>query len=289
MKAYFLMFLLLLLLAIHGCTDSTASDEQQSIVATIYPIQDLAQEVIGNSSPVVSLVPPGSEPHSYEPTPKQIAELSRSKVFLTIGLEFQELEQKLIAANPGLKVIRVSDGIALIESESGTDPHVWLSPKNAIIVSRNIRDGMVELDPGKAEIYISNYELLLARLKSLDQDYSDGLKSCTQRVIITNHRAFAYMARDYNFSQLSIAGLEPESEPKPSQIREILDIAKVNSIKYIYYETQVSDRVARSIADQIGAQVLLLDHVNAPVEHGDSYITIMRRNLENLRIGMECE
>ena len=129
---------------------------------------------------------------------------------------------------------------------------------------------------------------LIADLEALDREFASGLSDCQKHVILTSHFAFAYMGRDYNFLQIGISGIDPETEPSPSQIREIIDAAKTNHIHVIFTESLVDPRIAQTIAREVGAQTLELNPIEGTRNPSETYFSLMRQNLKNLRIGLEC-
>ena len=155
-------------------------------------------------------------------------------------------------------------------------------------MTNNIKNGLVAVDPENANFYLDNAAKLSVELDNLGQDFKKGLSQCSKNVVLVNHNAFSYLARDYGFELITIHGLEPEVEPTPGQLQELIDKAKEHKIKYVFYEELVDPRVAQTIANEVGAEVLEL----SPLEGGnpsDTYVSLMHQNLDNLRIALECE
>lgn len=297
------VLLLLSLVLMTGCSSSPpASAGKVQVVATFFPLAELAARVGGDRVEVSTLVPPGVEPHDFEPTPGVIARLSGAKAFVTIGLGFAGVEKPLMeAAGPQLKVVSASQGVALLSVDSnelpsdahvpagGSDPHIWLSPKNMILMAQNVRNGLSAADPAGAAEYQKNADAFIADLNALDAEFQSGLMDCSNRVILTSHFAFAYLARDYNFRQIGISGIDPESEPSPGQIREIIDAARAYNIHVVFTEELVDPRIGDAIARDVGASTLVLSPLEGPSNPDATYLNMMRQNLENLRVGMDCK
>ena len=130
---------------------------------------------------------------------------------------------------------------------------------------------------------------LIEQLKLLDAEFKEGLAECRKRIVLVNHNAFAYLAMDYEFDVISISGLEPEAEPTPQQLAELVDRARENDIKYVFYEKLVDPKVARTIAKEVNAETLELNPLEGSSDPSDNYLSLMRQNLENLRKAMECQ
>jgi zinc transport system substrate-binding protein len=168
------------------------------------------------------------------------------------------------------------------------DPHIWLSPKNAKLMVNNIKNGLMAADPKNADVYLANAQKLSQELDELDAEYKTGLAACAKDVVLVNHNAFSYLARDYGFEIITIHGLEPEAEPTPGQLQELIEEAKEHDIKYVFYEELVDPRVAQTIANEVGAQTLELNPLESG-SSGDNYVALMQENLENLQLALECE
>lgn len=290
-------------------------NENFVVAATFYPLYDLTRSVAGSEATVYSIVPSGVEPHDYEPSPGDIKKLNDASAFVTLGIEFEEFEENLVeSVNPSVEVISAGSRIFLLDVEedhhdeheeednhededheeeddhhhSGKDPHIWLSPNNAKIMAENIIKGLSKADPDNKEIYQQNGNRLVNDLKELDNKFSTELSSCKKDTILVNHNAFSYLAKDYGFETISISGLEPEIEPTPKQLTELIEEAREHDLKYIFYEELVDPRIANTIAREVGAQTLELNPLEGTNNPLDTYISLMEENLENLKIALEC-
>ena len=310
MKNTYLAILVLIgLLVLAGCsapqktTQQPVQNEKISVAATFYPLYDLTKSIIGDKGTVYSIVPAGVEPHDYEPNPSEFTKLSNSEAFVIMGIEFAEFEEDLGNVNPNAKIISASTGISLLKAEeeegheeeeaedehTGEDPHIWLSPRNAQKMALNIMTGLIEGNPSNGEYYLQNGQKLIDDLKALDQEFKAGLASCDKDVILVNHNAFSYLARDYGFSTIEISGLEPETEPTPKQLAKLIEEAEEHDIKYVFYEELVDSRIARTIAEEVGAQTLELNPLEGTSDPSATYFSLMRKNLANLEVALECQ
>lgn len=300
MKA--IIFAILLLLA--ACTTHQQTEELV-VGTTFFPLQELTKAVVGSEGAVLSLVPPGVEPHSFEASPRVIAQMSQANAYVSLGIEFEAFEERLLESLPSSVIIIPSaTGIALIEIEDsneekahdededdqgheGVDPHIWLSLTNAQQMVENIRAKLSSEFPEKADAFNTNALEYTQQLLQLDEEFREELASCEKNSILVTHDAYSYLAKDYGFRTISISGISPEVEPTPGQIKLLVDEAREHNIKYIFFEELVDPRVANTIAREVGAKTLVLSPIEGG-EKGATFLSLMRENKENLKIAMEC-
>lgn len=172
----------------------------------------------------------------------------------------------------------------------GLDPHVWLSPALAIKEVRNIEAGLAKAAPQHADQFKQNADAYIAKLEALDQDFKAAVKDSKRKDFITQHAAFAYLAAEYGLQQVPIAGLSPEQEPSAAQMATVIDFAKEHKVKTIFFETLVSSKVSETIAKEIGAKTAVLNPIEGltedEVKAGKDYISVMRENLEALKLAL---
>lgn len=284
-----------------GCApvpQDRAAGTKPSVVASFYPIGEFARQVGGNHVDVSVISPPGTEPHDYEPTAKQVAEVYGSDVFLFNGGGVDAWAEKISveAGQQGVAVVEMASAIETIPASDGEgafDPHFWLDPKLATKEVELIRDTLIATDPANAAAYAANAAAYAKTLATLDADFRSGLSNCARPTAVTSHAAFAYVAKEYGFEMQSITGLSPEEEPSAGRIAEIAAMAKEKKIGYIYFETLVSPKLAETIATEIGAQTLVFNPLEGLTEEetaaGKTYVSVMEDNLANLKTGMMCE
>ncbi len=287
------------LLLLNGCVNSPpTSSEKFSVAATFFPLYDITKKIAGDKADVFSVIPNGVEPHEYEATPLDIASFNQANVFVTLGIEFAPFENQLVQGKgTPITIISASQGITLRSAPngpgdeptiSGKDVHIWLSPKNMKVMVNNITTGLKQADATNASVYAQNASGLLAQLDQLDADYKNGLADCNKHIVLVNHNAFSYLAADYGFSTIFISGLSPESEPSPQQVKALVDAAKANDLKYVFYEELVDPRTVESIAQEIHGKALELSPLEGTRNANDDYFSVMHRNLMNLKLGLEC-
>lgn len=282
--------------ALAGCAQD---DTRHDVMASFYPLQYLTQRVAGSNLTVGSVAKPGTEPHDYDPTPQDLLRIRHAKVLVVQGASFEGWLETAQARSPGTRLVTATAGIGLQENPDEAerdhlpgDPHTWLDPLLAGRMARTIEEGLAAAFPEHAAAFRRNTDALVAELRQLDGEFRAGLGQCAVRVAITNHAAFAYLARAYNFTQLAISGLDPHEEPSPATIKRIQDEARARGIRVIFFEDLVDPRVVQAIADGVGAQTRVLSPAEAIVPgtatEGKDYFGVMRMNLANLREGMQC-
>lgn len=259
-----------------------------SVVASYYPLYDFVKSVGGDKVLVTNMTPPGAEPHDYEPSAKALAEAQKSSVFVYNGGRFEPWTDTFVR-DYGQTAIKARSGITL----AAGDPHFWLDPALAQKVVSTIRDGLSKADPANKDYYTARADAYNARLAQLDEDFRTGLQACDQDTIITSHAAFSYVAKRYGFVMESIAGLSPEEEPSAARLAELSDHVTKAGIKYVFFESLVSSRLADTIAQETGAQTLVLDPIEGlsdeDQKQGKDYVSVQRENLANLRTALACE
>lgn len=279
------------------------------VIATLFPQYDFVRQVAGDRVQVSLLLPPGVESHSYDPTPRDIAGIGEADVFLYTGVVMEPWAAKIVKSviNQPVKVVDLSEGIALIEAghsnsetaangevrqEGAYDPHFWLDPNNAKRMVEHILSVLIEIDPEGKSVYESNAEAYLAELTQLDLDFEDLMaKSDVQNIYYGGHFAFGYFAERYGLISMSpYDGFAPDAEPTPQRIAALIDAMKAAPYKVIYFEELVDPKIATIVSEETGAKMLLLHGAHnvskQELEQGVTYISIMRENLEKLKLGM---
>jgi zinc transport system substrate-binding protein len=263
------------------------------VVATIYPLWDLARQVAGDRAEMVSLVPPGVEPHDWEPSARDVTVVQRATVFIHSGTGLDAWATRLLAGLPGrTRVIDASIGLDLLRQGAGVDPHVWLDPTLARTQVQTIASGLAQADPAGGPVYLENTAAFVARLDALDQAFTAGLRDCARRELVTSHAAFAYLARRYGLTQVPIMGVAAEAEPSPADLAAIVQTARRLKVTHVFFEPLMSPRLAQTLAREIGATALPLDPIEGVSREqaaaGTGYVELMQANLADLRVGLGC-
>jgi zinc transport system substrate-binding protein len=287
-KAFLSIFLAVLLMTslatiATSCTQETEATTKIGVVVTILPQAEFVENIGGDKVDVTVMVPPGASPHTYEPTPSQMASLAEARLYAKVGsgVEFELVwMDKLIAQNQDMLVTDCSRGIDLQamtapdedeEEHGGMDPHIWMSPRNAQVMVQNIASGLIQIDPDNSAYYERNRDAYLQQLAQLDQDIRDGLSGVKNRIFMVYHPAFGYFASDYDLTMLPI---EAEGkEPTPAGLQHLIEQAKEHNVRVVFAEPQFNPQSAKVIADAIGGRVVLIN-------------PLARDYIENLRILM---
>ncbi|MEK7571545.1 MAG: zinc ABC transporter substrate-binding protein [Patescibacteria group bacterium] len=266
--------------------------------ASFYPMYFFTSEIGGYKTEVNNLTPAGIEPHDYEPNAKTLTDIEKNKLLVLNG-GVEPWADRVKANLTGTSVVTVTAGEGLLSKaftdEDGTqtqDPHIWLDPVLAKEQAKKIAEGFITIDPKNQTYYENNFGVLSEKLDQLDAKYNAGLKSCQKKEFVTSHEAFSYLASRYGLTQVAISGLSPDVEPSLQQIADVAEYAQENNINYIFFESLVSPELSQTVADEIGAQTLVLDPLEGlsqdDSKQGKNYFTVMEENLKNLRIALQC-
>ncbi len=261
--------------------------EKVSVVASFYPLYFLASEIGGEKISVRNITPSGVEPHDYEPTVRDMMETQRARLLILNGEKFEAWGEKVKTELKNELILEVAQGLT-----EGNDTHVWLSPSLFKQEARAVLAGLVQIDPDNIKYYSDSERILEGKLDRLADEYRKGLTDCQSKEMITSHAAFGYLAREFGLKQIAIAGLSPDEEPSTKQLAEVAKIAREDGIKYIFFERLVSPKLAETVAEEVGAKILVLDPIEGisdnDMARGKNYLTMMEENLSNLRIALEC-
>ncbi len=235
------------------------------------PVQTLVERVGGGHVEVRTLVAPGQDPHSFEPSPRQISALASARLYVLAGVPFEHAWlPRLRAAGPTLDVLDARQGIALRaashehhghHTQAQADAHVWTSPPLAKRIARNIRDRLRELDPDHARHYDENFVQLAAELDALDRDTRALLASVTNRRFMVFHPAWGYFADTYNLEQVAIE-IDGKT-PGARTLAALIDRAKRQQIRVVFVQPQFDRRAAERIARDIDGRVITIDPLAA--------------------------
>ena len=268
-----------------GYSCNSASGDGIVVAVTIPPLGDFVRQVGGNKVQVMVMVPPGADPHIYEPTPSQMVQLSKARMYAKVGsgVEFElTWMENLIAQNRNMLVVDCSVGIQLLDGEDehddngddhhhhGADPHIWLSPVNAKQMVNHICAGLIEVDPDNADFYRANRDDYLAQLDDLDADIREILDGPANRHFMIYHPAFGYFAHEYDLVQVPIE--HGGKEPTPAVLASVISHANEYNLQYVFVAPQFVTSHAETIASQIGGSLLYVDPL--PIQYIDSMLSV---------------
>jgi zinc transport system substrate-binding protein len=238
--------------------------EKPRVVVTILPQAEFIEKIAADKVSITTMVPPGASPHTYEPRPSQMKEVTDAEMYAKVGtgLDFELVwMDKIIETNPNMLIIDSSKGIRLIETvadnEHGRkDPHIWLSPKNAIIMVENLYEGLVKIDPDNKEFYAKNKDEYIESLKELDSTMMQTFSGLKTKKFMVYHDSWGYLAYDYGLEQIPIA--KEGKEPTPEGIANLIDQARENNITIILASPEFEIQTAKTIAEEIDGSVILI-------------------------------
>lgn len=285
--------------------EQTKKLEKPVIYTSYYPIYFLTKSLIWGNAQVINLVPAWWEPHDFDPTLKQVAEMSKSNMIVLNWLWMESYEGKLLQNVKNVPIVILSeelnDLIELEENQSedihedenewhnhwNIDPHTWLSPKQYlqlanILIEKLEKNWFTNLDKS-----------ILLRLETLDKSYTNWFLDCKQNQIVTSHEAFWYLARDYWFEQHAVFWISPEQEPSAKDIASVIDLIKKLKLNYIFSEEFVSPKFTDTIKKETWVTVLNLHPLESLSDidenNNSDYISIMEKNLSLLTTWLECK
>ncbi len=241
--------------------DKSQNSEGKPVVAvSIVPEEAFVNAVCGDLAEAVVMVPPGFSPESYEPTPKEMVKFSNAKIYFSIGVPVEETAV-LPALGANTKLVSLDKAAAAEYAElmidGGRDPHIWLSPKRAIIMVQTISDEMCLLDPDNADIYKTNAASYIEKLRAADLEIKQILEGASQRAFIVFHPAFGYFADEYGLTMYALE--EHGKEATAAGLMAMTDFAKEKGIKAVFYQAEVDSSQSKAFAEEIGGKTVMLD------------------------------
>jgi len=262
--------------------------EKIKVIASITPLADLSRQVGGDKVEVKLLLPPGASPHTYEPTPKALKDVSDARVFIKIGLGLEFWAEKIIrsSGHKNLIIVVSSSDLPLItyhekghsHSSSGADPHIWLDPVIAKCIVTKIEKAFAEADPQNTEYYMQNASIYREKLSRLDKEITDKVKTLRVKEYVTFHPAWNYFSKRYGLTVAGVIEESPGKEPGPKHIEKIIREIKRIGSKVVFVEPQFNPKIAEVIAKECGARVVYLDPIGGQ-KGRETYIDMMRYNI----------
>ena len=257
----------ILLVGLAACNQVPVQKNEDSkiiVAVTIVPQEAFIQEIAGDSVKVITMVPPGSSPETYEPTPQQMVEFSKASTYFAIGIAVEET--KVLPHIGAIPVVDLAAAVRevypdrMFDAEE-RDEHIWLSPKRAKVMVETMTEELIRLLPAKKEEFLKNRDSYLNKLSKVDEDLVEIFSKMSPKVFIVYHPAFGYIAEDY---ELEMVALEEEGkESTPQQLQSVVTLAKEQNIKAIFYQQEVDSRQATSFAAEIKGVAVQLSPLSA--------------------------
>lgn len=292
-----LRFVVFLALLLGCCFPKPSTMEEVQVIATNSIIGNVVKEIGGDAIELFVLLPPGVDPHSYEPSPQDLIKVSQARIIFINGAGLEEvfLKRLLENASPDAFIVDLSEGIELLPCESksheehehelSVDPHVWLDPINVITWTQHIASALGKVDSQNARLYqkrASDYE---RRLLELDAWIKEKVTSVPleRRKLVTDHMAFGYFARRYGFQQVGtiIPGVTTLAEPSAQDIAELIELIKEEKVLAIFVSASFSPKMAEQIAQDTGVKVvpLYIESLSQPGGPASTYFELMQYNV----------
>ena len=274
-----------------------------TIVTTLFPLYDMAKFIGADKAEVTLILPPGIEPHSFEPKPSDIVKINDADIFIFTGKFMEPWAEDIIKSSKNKKLIVVdaSKGTGLIpavlhdsdEPTGALDPHIWLDFDNAKNMVNNIARALEARDSVDMDFYKQKFQQYCDTLSTLDSTYKAALSNCqTKEIVYGGHYAFGYLAHRYGLKYLAAQGVSPDAEPTANDMARLIDQIRQDKINYVFYEELTSPKIAQTIADETNAKLLPLNAAHnltkSQLNKGVTFFDILRSDLVNLKIGLEC-
>jgi zinc transport system substrate-binding protein len=290
-----------------GCKQQKNADKRSggkiTVTTTIFPAYDFTRQIAGDKVNLAMLLPPGSESHSFEPSPRDIIAIQNSDIFIYAGGNSDRWVERILQSmdTRKIKILSMVDTVAAVEEEIvegmedgddegvAYDEHVWTSPKNAILIVRAISELLCEADSGNAELYLQNAAVYSQVLLEIDAAFEGITAEAKRKLIVFGDRfPFRYLADAYGLSYFAaFPGCSTETEPSAATVAFLINKIKAENIPVIFHIELSNERMANTISGETGAKKLLLHACHniskQDFDAGLGYLELMRRNAENLR------
>lgn len=262
-----------------------AESGRTRVVASFFPLAEVVRAVGGTEVEVVTLTPPGVEPHDLELTSAQVDRANDAEVFVYLGRGFQPALQDLARTIDG----RVVDGLSGLPVV-GDDAHVWLDPTLLGRIVIKVQGALAQADPDNRRTYAANARKYRAELTALDREFAAGLADCDRNVVVTSHAAYLYLTSRYRLEQEAVTGATPEAEPSPARLAGLTELIRDSGVTTVFTEPLAGERPAATLARETGVTIAVLDPLEGPPRDAPNatYAELMRKNLAALRTALGC-
>lgn len=284
-----------------GCKEKEEKqNEKLKVITTLFPQYDFARQICGDKAEVTLLIDPGTEPHTYDPTPKDVSEILSCDLFIYTGDEMEPWVSSVIkSVGKDVTVLDLSKYVELLESEHShgdenhhaVDPHYWLNMENVIRMVDEISYTLQKCDEVNAPIFAERARPLKVHYETLNDKFKNAISSSEKTIVFGGKFAYHYFVNSYSLKYKTVYDTcSANVEPSAKRVTEITDFIKQNQIKYIYHEELTDPKTARSIAQSTNATLLEFSTGHnvskEDFEKGITFEQIMEKNLENLKKGL---
>ena len=299
------VFILQLIVMKQDAKIQNEASNKPLVSLSTFSLYDITKHIAGDTVELVMILPFGVDAHSFEPTPKLLAKISKSKLVVYSGAG---LEPWIDGFEFNAKSIDMSKHVNLRELKSDefdhhsfhdkqcvhntVDPHYWLDINNMKIATEIITQELIKISPKDSDLYIKNSQKYINMLEQLDEAFKTQLSQCNIKSIVVNHNAFSYLSNRYNFKVKALSGLSPDAQPSAKNMTKLIEYVKSNHISTIFFESFVSDRAIKSIANEAKISVDVLQPLgNITADEANKnldYKSIMLQNLQKISKALEC-
>ncbi len=280
--------------------DKELENQKPTVALSTFSLYDIAKHISNDTLELVMILPFGVDAHSFEPTPKLMAKILHSQLVVYSGAGLEPWTQSFEFES---KVIDMSKYVNLLSLEKNShhnhnhnqskiDPHYWLDIQNMIIATKLMTKEFINISPQNEEFYKKNRDKYIAVLESIDTKYKSGLQECKKDTIIVNHNAFSYLSKNYSFDVEALSGLSPDAQPSAKSMLRLIEHIDEHNISTVFFESFVSDRAMKSIAEEAKVDVDVLQPLgNITADEAEQNLTyedIMLINLQKISKALEC-
>jgi zinc transport system substrate-binding protein len=280
-------------------------DKRKMVAVSTFSLYDITKHIAGDSVKIVNIIPFGVDAHSFEPTPKLMAEIERSALVIYSGAGLEPWTRGYEFKN---KVIDMSKHVRIRELDADEhehhthhdeqcihnkiDPHYWLDFANMEKATEIVTQNLIKLEPKNELMYTENKKKYIKMLNSLNQDFSNSLKSCNLDTIIVNHNAFGYLSHRFGFHVESLSGLVPQAQPSAKDMSRVIKVIQEHDVPVVFAESFVSAKAMQSVAGEAKVKVEVLQPLgNITADEAKKNLTyedIMRENLQKIHKALMC-
>ncbi len=296
----------LIFVCLCGCGNGeNINNGKLKIITTLFPQYDFVKQICGDEGDVTLLLSPGTDSHSFDPTPKDISNILSCDIFIYTGDEMEPwVSTVLKSVGKDVAVIDLSKCVTLmgndhdhseenkkIDHHHTSDPHYWLNMENAIKMVDEISKALQNANPEKADLFAERARPLKTRLEKMDKEFRNAISNSEKTIVFGGRFAYYYFVNTYSLKYKTVYDTcSVNVEPSAKTVTDMVKFVKDNGIKYIYHEELSNPKTARSIAESTGAELLEFSTAhNISKDDFDkcvTFIDIMEKNLENLKKGL---
>ncbi|WP_074034300.1 zinc ABC transporter substrate-binding protein [Exiguobacterium sp. AT1b] len=304
-----------------GDNASESTDQKLTVYASTFALKSMAEEIGCDRVNVEMVIPPGADPHTYEPTSKQMTQIAEADLFLTIGHDLEPYVESMEKSLEGQNVafVKTAEDVTLLDASDTVhvhgedehsedehaneeeahnedehdhgqyDPHVWLDPMNAISMAEAVEAAFSEEAPDYKDEFSERLSAFKDEANTLDAELKAAVENGSKSELLVTHAAYGYLAERYGFDQLPIAGLTPSEEPSQQALKRIIEEARLHDLNYIAFEDTVKPKVAEVVKQEIGAESVTIYNLESVTKEqmDKSYFDLMRENVKALETALK--